>query len=191
MATTKPDIFTNVHRGIRNALFEACLMLGRAGTDTARIAAARVRLRDALHFVAHHGENEDVLLLPLLVSRAPGVFERMRSGHTEISQLLDALSADADVVAIPDLHHRACAFVALYLEHMRQEEQELDPQIRGVLAEEELLDFGRRSVERTAPADQRLMLGWMIPAMPPEEASALVSKLPATIAADLRPLIAR
>lgn len=187
---TTIDIFTNVHKGIRRALFEVCVALGRAGDDPRRSAAARAQLREVLHFVAHHGDNEDVLLLPLLEERAPAVFERMHAEHARINQPLDALIADIDTASCDALYQRTCEFVALYLEHMREEEQVHDPAIRAVLTNEELAGFGRGSVERTAPADQRMMLGWMFPAMARADAAGYLAKLPAPLADELRPLAA-
>jgi hypothetical protein len=186
---TGPDIFTNVHKGIRRALFEACVALGRAGDDPQRSMAARELLREVLHFVAHHGENEDLLLIPLLDRRAPAVAERMRSGHLRVNQSLEALTAGVETAAIASLYPRVCEFVSLYLEHMREEEEELEVEIRAALTLEELAGFGRGSVERTAPADQRMMLGWMLPAMTRADAEGFLSKLPISLAEELRPLV--
>lgn len=186
--TTTPDIFTNVHKGIRKALFDTCAALGRAGEDEALAAPARALLRDTLRFVAHHGENEDALLLPLLRERAPGLYERMTSAHEHLNAPLRELAGRIEAAPASELYDRACGFTALYLVHMREEERELDPAIRAALSVEELIGFGRQSVERTAPADQRMMLGWMLPAMAVADAGAFLTRLPPEVAEQLRPL---
>jgi hypothetical protein len=186
--STQPDLFTNVHKGIRRALFETCIALGRAGDDQPRAAAARAMLGEVLHFVAHHGENEDLLLLPLLERRAPEVFERIHTDHARVGEALEALRASIDTAAIADLYRRTCDFVGLYLEHLRDEES-LEPRIRAALELDELIGFGRGSVERTAPADQRMMLGWMLPAMTRVDVEAFISRVPAGLAAELRSLV--
>jgi hypothetical protein len=188
MRTTQPDIFTNVHKGIRRALFEACVALGRAGADPRRSTAARALLREVLHFVAHHGENEDLLLLPLLDACAPAVSERMRAGHARINAALDTLTASVEAAPIGALHHRTCEFVSLYLEHMREEEEQLEPAIRAALTLEQLAGFGRGSIERTAPTDQRMMLRWMLPAMTRADADGLLAQLPGPLADELEHL---
>lgn len=188
MPTENPDIFTNVHKGLRRALFFACTELGRAGDDEARGDAARVVLAEVLRFVAHHGDNEDLLLLPRLRERAPGVVERIERAHARVGEALAALVAGALTAPLPALYEGTCGFVALYLEHMREEEQELEPAIRAALSVEELAGFGRESVERTAPADQRMMLGWMLPAMTRADVDAFLGRLPAPMAQQLRPL---
>lgn len=186
--TTTPDIFTNVHKGIRRALFEACTALGRAGDDRERDIAARALLRDALRFVVHHGENEDLLLLPLLEQRARAVSERIKGAHGRMHEALSALVTDLDAAPAHALYDRTCVFIALYLDHMHEEEHELEPAIRAALSVEELAGFGRRSVERTAPADQRMMLAWMLPAMTRTDVDAFLARLPAAVADELRPL---
>jgi hypothetical protein len=184
--TITPDIFINVHKGIRSALFKACTALGRAGDDADRGTAARILLRDALHFAAHHGENEDLLLLPLLEQRAPAIFARMQDAHDRVNGTLNALTRDIETAPTHELYDRTCVFIALYLDHMREEEQALDPLIRAVLSVEELAGIARQSVERTAPADQRMMLGWMLPAMTRTDADAYLAKLPGALADQLR-----
>jgi hypothetical protein len=188
--TTSPDIFTNVHKGIRRALFEACLALGRAGDGREESAPARRLLQEALHFVRHHGENEDLLLLPLLRSRSPEIAARMAAAHRRIDEALAALEALEAEAPPQELHLRTASFIALYLEHMREEEQDLDPKIRAAVDADALAGFGRGSVERTAPDDQKSMLGWMLPAMPRAEAEATLSRLPGVLADELRRLLA-
>lgn len=185
---TAPDIFTNVHKGIRKALFEVGVALGRAGSDGDRIASARALLRDVLGFVAHHGENEDVLLIPLLDGAAPELASRIREAHGPIGAALDALDARIDVAPADELYHRTCEFTALYLQHMHEEEHVLEPAIRDALTAGDLALFGRRAVERTAPDDQRRMIGWMLPAMTRTDAESFLARIPAPIAEELRAL---
>lgn len=183
--TAPPDLFTNVHKGIRHALFTACVSLGSAEGDAERERAARARLAEALHFVAHHGENEELLLLPLLRERAPLVFAQMSEAHARLDQAREALLAELPVAK---LYLAACAFTSQYLAHMDEEERALEPAIRAALSVEEASAFGRRSVERTAPRDQRMMLGFMLPAMTLGDAETFLSRLPPALAAELRPL---
>lgn len=187
--TTTPDIFTNVHKGLRRALFDACVALGRASDGGEDDATARRLLKEALRFVAHHGENEDLLLLPLLQRAAPDVAARLEDAHPRIDEARATLEARASDAPAHELYLRAAAFVALYLDHMREEEQELEPKIRAALGADALAGFGRASVERTAPADQRMMLGWMLPAMPRAEADTFLSRMPPALAEELGRLL--
>lgn len=184
-----PDIFTNVHKGIRRALFEACLALGRAGDDPERSSHARSVLAEALRFVVHHGENEDLFLVPLVARHEPACAARMQGEHAQLEPVIAALQAATSTAALEVLRADAEAFTARYLQHMHTEEQELEPLIRAVVTPEELVAFGQQSVARTEPADKRMMLGWMLPAMPRQDALAFLARLPGDLAAQLRPLV--
>lgn len=184
--TTTPDIFTNVHKGIRRALFTACVAVGAASGDEAREAAARATLRSALGFVAQHGDNEDVLLVPRLRDAAPEVAKRMDEAHRVITPALEALTARAPHADAMSLYHETCAFIALYLAHMGEEEIELAPLIRSAIPADALVAFARESVARTAPEDARAMLGFMIPAMTKADADAMLDRLPPNVAAAFR-----
>lgn len=181
----RSDLFTNVHKGIRRALFSACVDLGRSDGDFEREHAARARLDEALHFVAHHGDNEDQLLLPLLRERAPEAFSRMTAAHAVLDQARTALLVQPTMSA---LYLATCAFTAQYLAHMDEEERVLEPLIREALANDELSEFGRRSVARTGPSDQRMMLQWMLPAMTSSDVAAFLARLPPALAAEVEPL---
>lgn len=183
-----PDLFTNVHKGIRSALFSACAALGRAGEDAARTATARQQLLDAMRFVAHHGENEDLLLLPLLQTRIPTSFAQLQAAHGQLDVEIHALQRDAEHAPTAILYARLCAFTALYLQHLHEEESIHEQAIRAVMSFQEIAEFGQKSVARTAPADQRLMLGYMLPVMTRDAVEGFLSKLPPALARELRPL---
>jgi hypothetical protein len=100
----------------------------------------------------------------------------MQAAHARIDGALTALAAAIDDA--PDLYHRTNEFIALYLDHMREEEVELELEIRRALTVEELEAFVTGSIARTAPDDARQMLGWMLPAMPPRDAEAMRARLP-------------
>jgi hypothetical protein len=184
-----PDLFTQAHKGLRSALFAAVTALGRAGDDPILATLARDRLREALHFVAHHGDNEDRLLLPLLQMRAPDAFAVISRQHRDLDDARASLLAGVDTTPTPMLYRQAAVFVARYLDHLAEEEDVLEPRIRAALTTDEIVAFGQQSVARTAPADQRMMLGWMLPAMTPTDAAAFLDRLPPPLADALRPLV--
>ncbi len=167
-------------------MFAACTALGQAEGDPGREAAARAALDEALHFVAHHGENEDLLLLPLLRERAPQIFAQMSAAHIALDEDREALRRPQPMAV---LYLSACAFTSQYLAHLDEEERVFEPEIVALLSADEAIAFGRRSVERTAPADQRMMLGWMVPAMTRVDADALLARLPPALGDELRALI--
>jgi hypothetical protein len=180
--TMSVDLFHNVHKGIRKALFDAEVALGRGDED------GRADAQNALRFTAHHGENEDLLLLPLLEARLPTVVARMRDGHARIDHELHGLLRDVTSAPLAGLYRRLAGFTGRYLEHIAEEEDVVDPAVRGAFSDEDLAFFGAESVARTAPDDARMMLRFMLPALTRDDAAAYLAKLPPALAAELRAL---
>ena len=175
------DLFHNVHKGIRHALFDAAFALGRGDDD------ARERLRNALHFTAHHGHNEDALLVPLLAARLPSVATRMRLAHEAIDGMLHRLRRDLDGdTSLAALYARTCGFTYKYLEHIAEEEELIDPALRAAYRDEDLAFIGRESMARTSPEDARMMLTLMLPSLTKEDAGAYLAKLPPALATELQ-----
>lgn len=175
-----PDLFVNVHKGIRHALFQSVRQLGR------KEPAARQTLLTTLRFVAHHGENEDVLLIPLARARAPELAARMEAAHAHVNTALLALQRSAADAELDALCTQTNRFLAAYLAHMDEEENVFDAELRAALTPEDLAAFGKQSVERTAPADQLMMLGFILPSMPRAEAELFLGRVPPATAATLR-----
>ena len=186
MTSANVDIFRNVHKGIRKALSDACQALGRAGDDEARGKAARELLAAGLRFVEHHGDNEDALLLPALEGKAQELVRELQRDHEALHGRIVALREALGSASCDELYAGACAFTAAYFEHMHEEEQRHEAVIRAHLSVDELTTFARKSVERTAPSDQRMMLGFVVPAITDADANALLARLPAALASELR-----
>jgi hypothetical protein len=175
-----PDLFVNVHKGLRRALFETIAALGRGEPS------ARELLATTLRFLEHHGANEDTIMIPLVREKDAALAQRMAHAHELLTPRLEALKLALKDAPLDELFTLANRFLAAYLEHMHEEETVFDPLVRAALTAEELVTFGQRSVQRTAPADQLMMLGWMLPAMPRDEANRFLERVPADTAASLR-----
>lgn len=191
--TTKlpaPDLFTNVHKGIRKALFDLVLALGRAADAPAASQRERALARDVVGFLRQHGDNEDALVLPLLEARAPDVFDRMRGAHAEVDAVIDAFAAAVDDAPTSALYTAACHLTSTYLDHTRTEEVELERRIRSVLTDDELRAVGAESVSRTPEAQRPVMIAFVLAAIPRAQAEAHLAKLPPDLAAALAPKLA-
>jgi hemerythrin-like domain-containing protein len=184
--TAPPDVFSNVHKGIRSALFDLCLRIGRTDhSQRDRWAELTRRVTDTLSFIDRHGENEDLLLLPLMQERAPMYFERMRSAHRKLDDTTEAVR-HAMIEEPAKLYHAACAFTAEYLEHMAEEELVHLPVLHIHLSTDELHEFERKAIARTAPTEQNLLLGYMLSAMTDSEVTAFLAKTAADAPEEVR-----
>src|SRR4051794_36661852 len=136
------DLFREVHKGLRHALFD---LTAAAGAVDAADAAARCDLATSVRttvelFHSHHG-HEDDFVKPLLDTVAPALSAIVDAGHEEIDGRLDSLmrtaaslerstGADAVVVALA-LYHELATFTARYLDHMAFEENEVMAALRA------------------------------------------------------------
>ncbi len=172
-----PDVFTPVHKGLRKALFDLCLQLGRADASSPAVfEAGRKHAADVIRFVDHHTIAEDTLLLPLLQQRAPVYFERLTQSHRglEAARLGFVAALDADA---PTLYRHACTFTAAHLEHMHEEEHVHLPVIHIHVTTEELHDFERQASVLAPLEDRQAMVRHMVEALNGAELDELFSKL--------------
>ena len=140
-------------------------------------------------FGAHHGTIEDTTLVPMLAAHAPAVAAAITRAHAGIDAQLATLRAQVPTLLAPALYRATAAFVAGYLEHIRVEEDELEPAIRAAVPVEELATLGAHAIAHTAPEAQRAMLRWMFPAMAADDAEGFLARVPAPLAAELRALL--
>ncbi|MBS1152600.1 MAG: hypothetical protein H6Q89_4298 [Myxococcaceae bacterium] len=167
--TSPPNVFRNEHKGIRSALFDLCLQIGRTDSSQQdKWEAVLQRTREVMGFVDRHRHNEDSLLLPLLKERAPEYYQRMRTAHRELDATHEALTHALENDP-PQLYHSACDYTAALLEHMREEELEHLPVLQIHLSASELEDFQRRALMNAAPPEQNLLLRSMLGAMTDSE----------------------
>jgi hypothetical protein len=184
-----PDVFAPAHKGLRKALFDLCLLLGRADReDEAQWEVAQQRARDVVRFIDHHTEAENTLLLPLLEQRAPMYYARMMKAHEHLEVATEAMHA-AVAGDGHALYHAACGFTAAHLEHMREEELVHLPVIHIHLSTAELLDFERRAGALPPPEDRQVMLGHMFSAMAVREVEAFLAKVEKTAPAEMYALV--
>jgi hypothetical protein len=184
------DIFRNVHKGLRSALFAAVQALGRAPAQVIPAPPLAAQLREVLHFLTHHAENEN-LLLPLLETKAPQLAQHLRLEHERLERQVLRLRELISTATCVAIHSQWIALTASYLLHMQEEEDEYESQLRSVLSRDEIAWFARTAVERTSPADQRMMLGYILPAIEDREATAFLQRLPPALAAELRTRLER
>src|SRR4051794_10491333 len=143
------DLFREVHKGLRLAMFDVTEVVGAAGcgdpAERAEIAGRVHALIALLHL--HHG-HEDSFVEPLLVAREPTLAHAVHAGHVEVDGLLDELARSADDLAVAtdgvavatnlDLYRKLALFTATYLAHMELEEGRVMAALREAMTLEEL-----------------------------------------------------
>jgi hypothetical protein len=193
--TTRLDLFSSVHKGLRAALFETATLVARtdfADADAAGSVASRCVM--TLRFLEEHAEHEDAVVMPELAALAPELHVALQSDHArtdglqrEIAQLLERLARAnaAERVSLGRrVHDRIWALAAEHVRHMQREEQEAMRMLWAHRSDAELQALHGRVLARIAPPRTAEWLALMLPAMSVPERAALIGELRAKVPAD-------
>jgi len=123
------DLFREVHKGLRRAIFAAIEQAGRTDyTDDDQRRRVLARVTRVIGLLGRHHHHEDIHLVPLLDAHAPVLAAMLRDGHNELAATIGDLQTQ--VVALADLrgsdaigrglllYRNLAAFSAVYLAHM-------------------------------------------------------------------------
>jgi hypothetical protein len=184
------DLYREVHKGLRHALFDLTVTVGRA--DCTAPAARRevvTKTRGVIALLhAHHG-HEDAFIQPLVEAHAPRLAAIIEAGHieterdlVEIEARLNRLSdvAEGDEIAAGlELYSFLALFTARYLAHMALEEGAVMSELRGALSLEELFSVEVAIRATIAPPLMVEFIGAMLPAMNVDERTNMLGGMKA------------
>lgn len=191
-----PDLYQGVHKGIRNALHANLLRLGQLDVhDPAEIAAASAELEDLLDWLQDHLRIEETFLHAAIEQRSPQQLpSQARQDHEhhrrDLVVLLNDCSALRDSATLPvaarqalarRLHLSFARFVGENLVHMTLEETQMNPMLWALFSDEELHGIHARIMASEAPKQLARATRWMLPALNPDERSAIVIEARAAI----------
>lgn len=190
------DLYREVHKGLRSALFGLTTTLG--ATDVADPAERSVAVERVAAVIAllhtHHG-HEDAFIQPLLVRADPKLAAIVDAGHEEterdileLEQLAARLSgADgaAAVVAGHALYARTALFTAQYLAHMALEEGAVMDALRGAMSDDDLFAVEMELRGSVAPPTMCEFITVMVPAMNRSERAAMLGGMHAGAPAEV------
>lgn len=170
------DLYRDVHKAIRVALFDAVAEAGRIDPSdrTARIAHA-ASVRDLVRFLVLHAEHEDRELDSVIQQVLPEHAASIAADHVELEIRMEALVALADLAfdtdrdddraAMHDLYLELASFTSAYLAHQSVEETVVMPALWEAFGIEPLLGIHGRILASISPDDMGWSLAKMLPAM--------------------------
>jgi iron-sulfur cluster repair protein YtfE (RIC family) len=177
-ARPRLDVFGRIHRGIRFALCDLLLRMGRG-------ESWQGELEDVLLFCEGHLAHEERFLRPALSSRQKGPLTTFDKGHPEHTRFVAELRALAKNAAEVPAARRASlertlylhysAFVANNLAHMAEEEQVLQPLLERLFSDEELLAIHGKMMSALTAEERALAARYLFAALDREERIALAS----------------
>ena len=178
------NIFNQVHKGLRAALYETALLLQQANFTSANESeVAMERIKEVLMLFEEHARKEDFYILKAIVPYEPSVADAFEQEHIEDMELSDELS-DA-VVAFESLLDNSereaagkkinelfAAFIAFNLKHMGKEELVINEILWRYFSDNEILQIQNRIVASTQPWHQDFFSKWMLRGINNSEATS-------------------
>jgi hypothetical protein len=189
----RPDVYGNVHKGLRAAIFGA---VARAAQTDFAVAAeagrATAAVRSLLGFLDEHAAHEDAVLMPELARLGPAVHAALEADHArlgglqgEVGVTLDRIDAAAEAAVRESLgrrlHDRLGRLAAEHVLHMQREEQEASRLLWAHLGDAELAALHGRILGAIPPPR---MAGWLeiiLPALNGRERAAALAGLRAKL----------
>lgn len=180
------DLYREVHKGLRRALFGLCEAAGALDpSDTAARGAFVARFAELDSMLTLHHGHEDGEFFGDLISRvAPQFTTEMEAAHEkavdDLAELRRAVIALGDGGGNADeLYDRVAAFLVDYLGHMAFEEHRVMTALSAGASFDELLavQIGIRTT--MPPTDMVVFMRSMLPAMNTEERTNMLGGMKA------------
>lgn len=191
LATPRVDLYGVIHKALRAMLADSLVAVGRMDSaDAADRTAIAVRVGTLLDCCASHLAHENLWVHPAIEARAPGASARIAHEHDDHGQAIAALRRTLDHLAqatepvaaaatAQALYRQLALFMADNLVHMHGEETTHNALLWARYTDAELLDLHAALVGSIPPDEMMLTLRWMLPAMAPQERSAMLADMQA------------
>jgi hypothetical protein len=190
VSTTRVDLYTVIHKGLRPAMFDTTLKLATfdVENDAERRETAALVLT-TLKTLRDHGHHEDAAVMPALQKVAPALFDSLNAEHHSQEAQMDGLEAlvaamqggpveERGVVA-KTLHMAYNQFVAEYQRHLGREESESNPLLQASYTDAELAAVRGKVMGSLPPPVLIENLSRMFGSANPDDATGILKGLQA------------
>ena len=171
------DVYREIHKAMRHALFGVTTQAGATdATDDMGIAALVNEWADVRMVLDGHHHHEDSFCDHLVQQHAPALRERLETAHDEADACIDAISDLMSRLALTSgefdrwrllrqLHLDLSDFTALYLGHLRFEEDEVMPALNAAMTDDELAEVTNLIRGSVPPPEMCVFIRYMAPSM--------------------------
>lgn len=180
------DLYREVHKGLRRALFGLCEAAGALdATDATERATFVARFAELDQLLTlHHGHEDGEFFGNLIAKVAPQFVPQLEAAHVKAVDDLAALRRTVITVgdgggSADDLYNQIAAFLVSYLGHMAEEEHLVMPALSAGASFDELLDVQIALRTAMPPNDMVLFMRWMLPAMNTDERTNMLGGMKA------------
>lgn len=174
MSNAGVDLYREVHKGLRLALFTVTEQAGRCdATNDEEVRALQASVANLVWMLNEHARHEDTAILPALHQHAAALAGKLEETHkvmdgrlAEIGGAGGALLSDGDRGgAVRGLYLALAAFTGDYLRHLGEEEEQAMPALTKAMSQEDLFGIQMKVRGAIKPEDMGRFFRFMIPAM--------------------------
>ena len=178
------NIFNQIHKGLRAALYDTALQLQQADfTSASESELALEKVKEVVMLFDEHAHKEDAFVLPAILQYEPSVVDAFEQEHVAdlilSKQLSDVVNLFESLLKASDreaagrkLNVIFVEFVAFNLKHMAKEEDVINNILWRYYTDGEILQIQNRIVESTEPWHQDFFSKWMLRGINNTEAAA-------------------
>ncbi len=198
MATNRVEVYTYIHKGLRNQLFQLAFQAGATDwNDTAAVEQLMVSWRNIRFMLKLHHEQEEEYFHPLLARGVPGGDKPFKADHVAQQIFLDDLQlhvqrlVDGQIPvemrsAIGQSFYRSWnVFYSQYLAHLQREETEAQSILDTTCLPQEVATAVQTLMSHLPPEEMNLVLNNMFPALQAPEAAGLIATFGSLVPPDV------
>lgn len=185
MNTNRLDIYKDVHKGIRKALFDLATQAGCTEFDNAdSLQHLKESFGRTYNLLETHAHSEDTYVEPLIqdcdiqtAMKLADTHKRLDSEISSLKQMVNTLTAgQTDAIAQGrSIYLGLTRFVGEYLQHIADEEEIISPLLWETFDDKQLMDISITIRANIPPPVMGNFLSVMIPAMNHRERVVMLS----------------
>jgi hypothetical protein len=186
------DVYGAVHKGVRYALLDLLRRMGTvAPSETSEVDMVLDDLEGAFYLCAAHSAQEERYVHAVIENESPGALVRLDAAHAGLGDILEQLREATAAVqcADPDarpglfraLYLRYSSFVAQALQHMCEEEIEVQALLERMFLPEKIRTIQHGMFTSIGPEELLVFLRVMVPAATPNERAVLLAQPKASL----------
>ena len=173
------NIYGFPHKGLRNALGQLGLLVGRLNTAQPEdVNEVKVLAHDISELLKLHLKSEESHVLPPLEARVPGSTQDNKEDHQKMEELehfmANSIDGIKDAATAEAAYQAVNMFVREYFRHMDEEEVQMNQIIWQHFNNEEILEWQGRILSELSPDQFAKWFRFIIPALSPIEQSIML-----------------
>jgi len=195
VAAPRFDMYMQIHKGLRTAMAETLLAVGRMDwLDRDERVATLGRLAGLLALCRSHLEHENQFVHTAIERRMPGAAGQTEADHLEHVAAIDHLRRRMDALRLATDEIAGAAALALYRElavfvaenflHMQVEETRNNASLWAAYSDEELVEIHDALVASIPPEEMASLLQLIVPALAPAERAQMLLGMQTGMPAD-------